>query len=87
MKRNYYDTEVTDLTYDWIVKSKIATEQEIRLVTSIIGYSLESLNDIIFARTGYQDMIQHPAGAVESVIDEQRNSLFEPIDNVEFVAW
>lgn len=86
MERNYYDIK-TDLTYDWIIKSKIATDQEIRLVTSIIGYNVESLNDIIFARTGYQDMVQHPAGEVQSVIEEQKVPSFEPINNIKFTAW
>jgi len=86
MDRNNFHTK-TDLTYDWIIKSKIATEQEIRLVTSIIGYNLDSLNDIIFARTAYKDMTQHPAGEIQSVTEDQISSLSEPINNIEFIAW
>ena len=45
--------------YDFIVKYEIATEQEIDLVTSINGYNVETLNDIIYARSGYHDMEQY----------------------------
>tara|TARA_R110001606_G_scaffold1789_2_gene6865 strand:+ start:985 stop:1245 length:261 start_codon:yes stop_codon:yes gene_type:complete len=86
MDRNNFHTK-TDLTYDWIIKSKIATEKEIRLVTSIIGYNIDALNDIIFSRTAYQDMAQHQAGEVQSVLEDQISSLSEPIDNIKFTAW
>lgn len=37
----------------------IATYEEIDLVTSINGLSVDTLNDIIYARTGYRDMDQY----------------------------
>jgi hypothetical protein len=37
----------------------IATYEEIDLVTSINGLSIDTLNDIIYARTGYRDMDQY----------------------------
>lgn len=86
MDRNNFHTK-TDLTYDWIIKSKIATEKEIRLVTSILGYNIDALNDIIFSRTAYQDMAQHPAGEVQSVLEEQKVPSFEPINNIKFTGW
>jgi len=36
----------------------IATEEEISLVTSIIGYSLESLEKILYSRTGCREWNQ-----------------------------
>ena len=36
----------------------IATEEEIDLVTKINGYNLETINDIIYVRTGYRDYEQ-----------------------------
>jgi hypothetical protein len=45
-------------TWDYLVDSGIATEQELILVTYINGYNMESLNDIIHVRTGYQDAEQ-----------------------------
>ena len=41
-------------TWDYLVDKGIATEQELILVTSINGYNMESLNDIIYARTAYR---------------------------------
>ena len=39
--------------WDLIVEYGVATEEELQLVTSINGYSLEALVDVIYARTGY----------------------------------
>lgn len=36
----------------------IATGEEIDLVTKINGYNLETINDIIYVRTGYRDYEQ-----------------------------
>ena len=47
---------------DIIVDYGIATEDEIRLVCQIDGWSIESLNSIIHARTGYRD--------IDSYLDE-----------------
>ena len=41
-------------TWKYLVDQGIATEQELILVTSINGYNMESLNDIIYARTAYR---------------------------------
>ena len=46
------------LLFDFIVENNIATEEEVSLVTNINGYSEESLNDIIHARTEYHDVPQ-----------------------------
>ena len=39
--------------WDLIVEYGVATEEELQLITSINGYSLEALIDVIYARTGY----------------------------------
>ena len=39
--------------WDWLVDTGIATDEEVRLVTNINGLSMEVLNDILYARTGY----------------------------------
>jgi len=44
--------------WDYIVANEIATEEELKLVTCINGYNEETLNDIIYARTGYHDKEQ-----------------------------
>ena len=44
--------------WDYIINRGIATEEELQLVTSINGYNEESLNDVIYARTGYRNVEQ-----------------------------
>lgn len=44
--------------YDFIVNNDIATSDEINLVTNISGYSVETLNAIIYCRTLYHDAEQ-----------------------------
>lgn len=48
------------LDYIWnsIIEYGIATDEELQLVTCINGYSEESLNDVIYVRTGYHDIEQ-----------------------------
>lgn len=45
--------------FDFIVEWNIATEEEIQLVTNINGWNEDSLNDIIYVRSGYRDMKQY----------------------------
>ena len=45
-------------TWKYLVDQGIATEQELILVTNINGYNMESLNDIIYARTAYRNAEQ-----------------------------
>ena len=48
----------TDEIYDFIIESSIATKDEVSLVTSINGYNEDSLNSILYSRTGYRDIEQ-----------------------------
>lgn len=41
-----------------LILRDIATEDEIQLVTSINGYTIETLNDILYVRTGYRSLDQ-----------------------------
>jgi hypothetical protein len=47
-----------DYVWNKIIELEIATEEELNLVTSINGYNIESLNDVIYVRTGYRDIEQ-----------------------------
>lgn len=47
-----------DEIWNFIVSNGIAMEGEVSLVTHINGYNKESLNDIIYQRTGYHDVEQ-----------------------------
>ena len=47
--------EKIDKMWDWLLDTGIATEEELQLVTDINGYSIETLNDVLYARTGYRE--------------------------------
>ena len=60
--REQYDKDIDrifDKTWDFILEYGIANEEELQLVTNINGYNLETLNDIIEVRSGYEDMEQY----------------------------
>jgi len=47
-----------DNIWEYLVTYEIATESELELVTNINGYKEETLNDVIYARTGYRNIEQ-----------------------------
>ena len=47
-----------DEIYDYLIDYGIATEEEISLVCSINGTNEDSLNSILYSRTGYRDIEQ-----------------------------
>ena len=51
-----------DEFFDFLVEYGIATEEEIRLVTAINGYNEETLNDILYVRTGNRSVEQFLEG-------------------------
>ena len=53
----------TDTIWDAIIELGIATEEELKLVTAINGYNSDTLNDIIYVRTGYRN--------IEQLLEEQ----------------
>ena len=44
--------------WDLLIGYEVATQKELELVTCINGYNIDALNDIIYARTGYQNIEQ-----------------------------
>ena len=44
--------------WNYIIETEIATEKELQLITNINGYNLESLNSVIYTRTGYHNLEQ-----------------------------
>ena len=44
--------------WDYLVNTGTATKEELTLITNINGYNKQSLNDILFVRTGYRDFDQ-----------------------------
>jgi len=51
------DKELNKL-WDYLLEAGIATENELKLVTNINGYNLESLESILYARTAYRSLEQ-----------------------------
>ena len=43
-------------TWDKIIELEIATESELQLVTSLNGYSIDTLNSVVYARTAYRTL-------------------------------
>ena len=52
------EISVDDMT-EFLINYNIATEEEIELVANINGDTIETLNDILYARTGYHDYAQY----------------------------
>ena len=44
--------------WDYLRDNEIVSEETLRVVTSINGYSVETLNDILYATTGYRSLEQ-----------------------------
>ena len=44
--------------WDWLVEMEIATNEELKLITGINGLTIETLNDVLYYRTGYRDREQ-----------------------------
>ena len=47
-----------DKLYDYLLESEIATLDEVSLVCSINGTNIDSLNSILYSRTGYRSLVQ-----------------------------
>ncbi len=62
-----------DEIIDYIIENDIATQEEVNLVTGINGHSEETVNDIIFYRTGYQDIEQYLESEDEDTYNEYYN--------------
>jgi hypothetical protein len=53
-----YNLEDIDDVWGILVDYEIATEEELKLVTDINGYNMETLNDVIYVRSAYRDIEQ-----------------------------
>jgi len=48
-----------DNMWSWLIENGVATYQELQLITDINGYKMQTLNDVLYARTGYRDREQY----------------------------
>jgi len=49
----------TEEIWNYLEDTDIATAEELQLITSINGYSEETLNDVLYCRTGYRSVEQY----------------------------
>tara|TARA_Y100000361_G_scaffold71017_1_gene62872 strand:- start:876 stop:1118 length:243 start_codon:yes stop_codon:yes gene_type:complete len=68
-----------NILYDLFIKYNVATSGEILLVCQINGRSVETLEDILYAKTGYNNIYQ-----LVDEIDENRYVIKEGTDNEYF---
>jgi len=45
--------------WDWLVDIGIATNEELKLITGINGYNIDTLHDVLYYRTGYRTREQY----------------------------
>ena len=65
--------------FERIINDGIATESEVNLVTDIAGYSVEILNQIIYARTGYRNIEQYEESEIDTEPDDIDDDMgFDP---------
>ena len=51
---NNTEDMTTDEAWDFLLKSQIATENELKLISNIMGHNLEAMEAVLYARTGYR---------------------------------
>lgn len=49
-------------TWDFMIENMLFTEEELQLVTQMVGYTVGTLNDALYARYGYHDLEQYEEG-------------------------
>ena len=49
---------IESMLWEFIIDNNIATESELQLVTSINGWTEETMNDVIYAKKGLRDYEQ-----------------------------
>lgn len=50
--------KTVDEVWGLLIEYGVATPEELELVTDINGYSIDTMNDVIFARTSYRNIEQ-----------------------------
>ena len=53
-----YETRNAAALYEELIDRELFTEEELQLITCINGFTVETLNDCLFARYGYRDLSQ-----------------------------
>lgn len=48
----------TETLWDYLLDNNIASEETLKVITSINGYNTETLEDVLYATTGYRTLEQ-----------------------------
>ncbi len=48
-----------DEVYNYLIETNIVSDEALNLITNINGYSIDTLNDVIYCTTGYRDIEQY----------------------------
>lgn len=56
--------------WNLIIENNIATEDELSLVSYINGWNIETLNDVLYVRTGYRDLEQFKEGELNELDED-----------------
>jgi hypothetical protein len=51
-------TYTTNTAWDYLIDNEIASEETLKIITSVNGYSLDTLQDVLYATTGYRSFEQ-----------------------------
>ena len=71
-----------DEYWDFLLANDVATEDELRLVTDIIGYSVESLDKILYSKTGLRSVDQYcDEYSIEYPFNESKNCPVHSVTN------
>ena len=50
--------KMIDEVWEYLVESQIVSEEALQLITGINGYSMKTLNEVIYCLTGYRNIEQ-----------------------------
>lgn len=53
------DFESESETWDYLIDTGLVSEDALRLLTDINGYSIDTMNDALYAVSGYRDLKQY----------------------------
>lgn len=57
----YKEMSVSEM-WDWLEDVVGVSEQTLQVVTDINGYTMDTLNDVLYAVTGYRNKAQYEGG-------------------------
>tara|TARA_R100001460_G_C3541418_1_gene174505 strand:+ start:135 stop:497 length:363 start_codon:yes stop_codon:yes gene_type:complete len=69
-----YDTK--DLIWDSIIELDVATVEELRLVCSINGFNISTLESVIYSRVGYRSLKQWIECESERFVDSRTKEIY-----------